>query len=117
MRAFILLALLGLVGLAQEVTGLEGYISRGPVAGACKAGVSCDAPFSGGFLVMQEGKVVAHFKSDLKGHYRVLLAPGRYTVVADEKSRRLLWKPKSSQVEVLSKGITRFDLSFDTGIR
>ena len=103
--------------LAQEQgTGLEGMVRRGPTQPVCRVGEPCDAPFSAGFQVWQRQQFVARFHSDSAGHYRVLLAPGAYTIVAD--SGAPIWPShQPHDVTVRTPGLTHLDLDFDTGIR
>ena len=103
--------------LAQgQGTGLEGMVRRGPIQPVCRAGEPCDAPFSAAFQVWQQQQLVTKFRSDSTGHYRVLLAPGAYTIVAD--SGAPIWPARQAHdVKVGSVGLTHLDLDFDTGIR
>jgi hypothetical protein len=97
-------------------TGLEGTVRRGPIQPVCLVDVPCDAPFSAVFQVRQGQVVVARFRSDSAGAYRVRLFPGEYTVVAD--SGTPVWpQGQAHQVTVGPVGMTRLDLEFDTGIR
>jgi hypothetical protein len=103
--------------LAQtQGTGLEGMVRRGPIQPVCRVGEPCDAPFSAAFQVWQQQQLVTKFRSDSTGHYRVLLAPGAYTIVAD--SGAPIWPSRQAHdVTVGSVGLTHLDLDFDTGIR
>ena len=103
--------------LAQgQGTGLEGMVRRGPIQPVCRVGEPCDAPFSAAFQVWQQQQLVTKFRSDSTGHYRVLLSPGAYTVVAD--SGAPIWPARQAHdVTVGSVGLTHLDLDFDTGIR
>lgn len=103
--------------LAQDQgTGLEGTVRRGPIQPVCRVGEPCDAPFSAAFQVWRRQQRVTRFQSDSMGHYRVLLAPGAYTIVAD--SGAPIWPPRQAHdVTVGSVGLTHLDLNFDTGIR
>jgi hypothetical protein len=97
-------------------TGLEGTVLRGPIQPVCRVGEPCDAPFSAAFEVWQQQQLVARFRSDSTGHYRVLVAPGAYTVVAD--SGAPIWPAdQAHEVTVGPVGVTKLDLDFDTGIR
>ena len=100
----------------EQATGLEGMVLRGPTQPVCRVGEPCDAPFSASFQVRQLQRLVTKFQSDSSGHYRVFLAPGAYTVVAD--SGAPIWPPRQAhEVTVGSVGLTHLDLTFDTGIR
>ncbi|RMF62507.1 MAG: hypothetical protein D6743_12060 [Calditrichaeota bacterium] len=99
-------------------TGLEGTVLRGPMCPVQSDQDPCpDQPFRALFHVFDEkGVEVATFESDAMGHFRVVLAPGTYTIVADETAP-LLPKRQSKQVKVGSLGFTTTTLVFDTGIR
>jgi hypothetical protein len=100
----------------DQGTGLEGMVRRGPIQPVCRVGQPCDAPFSAVFQVWQQQQLVTKFQSDSTGHYRVLLAPGAYTIMAD--SGAPIWPPRQAHdVTVGSVGVTHLDLDFDTGIR
>ena len=97
-------------------TGLQGTVRRGPIQPVCQVDVPCDAPFSADFQVRQEQVLVARFRSDSAGAYRVRLYPGTYTVAAD--SGAPIWpQGQSRQVTVGPVGMTHLDIALDTGIR
>jgi len=98
-------------------TGVQGMVVRGPTQPVCMVGVPCDAPFSASFSVQQAGCVVARFKSDEEGRFRVALQPGSYTVVPDDSAPILFPQAQSRTIEVGSGGYTTVTLEFDTGIR
>ncbi len=98
-------------------TTLVGTVVRGPVQPVCQVGVPCDAPFSAGFAVQQEDRVVASFRSDTQGHFEVLLAPGRYVVVPNPDAPLMSPKAQAKDVMVGPSGPTTVVLHFDTGIR
>jgi len=95
-------------------TGLTGTVLRGPVTPVCTQNVPCDAPFSAGFTVRHNDRVVAQFRSDADGHFTVLLQPGTYAVIPDADAGVV---PQSKSVDVGSVGLTTVTLQFDTGIR
>lgn len=97
-----------------DLTGLEGTASRGPTQPVCREGEPCDAPLQAGFTLQRDGRVVARFASDSTGHFLVYAAPGSYLVVPDEA---IGIGPQTHEVTVQAQGLTRVDLSFDTGIR
>jgi hypothetical protein len=100
----------------DQGTGLEGMVRHGPVQPVCRVGQPCDAPFSAAFQVWQQQQLVTKFQSDSTGHYRVLLAPGAYTIVPD--SGAPIWpRRQAHDVTVGSVGVTHLDLNFDTGVR
>jgi hypothetical protein len=100
----------------HQGTGLEGTVLLGPTQPVCRPGEACDAPFSAGFEAWHGQQLVARFRSDSAGHYRVALMPGAYVVVAD--SAAPIWPGRQAHdVVVGNVGFTHVDLDFDTGIR
>lgn len=98
-------------------TGLVGIVVRGPVQPACQAGTPCDAPFSAGFTVEQNGRVVAAFRSDAQGHFQVHLPPGTYLIIPDADAPILSPSAQAKPAVVGPDGLTDIRLEFDTGIR
>jgi hypothetical protein len=102
--------------IQDRITGLDGVVRRGPIQPVCRVGEPCDAPFSAGFALWQEQRLVARFRSDSAGHYSVLAAPGAYTIVADPDAP--IWPPHQAHAVIVdADGLTHLDLDFDTGIR
>jgi hypothetical protein len=100
-----------------ERTGLEGVVRRGPIQPVCRVNEPCDAPFSARFEVRQGERLVADFRSDSAGRFRIYLAPGTYTLVPDAAAPLLGARGQTKEVTVGSPGLTHLDLDFDTGIR
>jgi hypothetical protein len=96
-------------------TGIEGTARFGPTRPVCQVDSPCTAPFSTGFEVWQDKRVVTRFQSDASGHFVVRLPPGTYTVTAGP-SVGILIRSQVHQVTVKSGGLTHVDLDFDTGI-
>ena len=98
-------------------TGLTGVVVRGPIAPVCEIDKPCEAPFSAAFDVYENSRRVAGFRSDVDGHFTVMLAAGVYRIIpaADAPIIQPLAQVKS--VEVLPVGLTQVRLEFDTGIR
>ncbi len=63
--------------------GIEGIISAGPAhGGPSRQGVADSRPLANmAFEVKQGTRVIASFQTDAQGHFRVFLAPGRYTIM------------------------------------
>jgi hypothetical protein len=102
----------------QSDTGIEGTISLGPVhPGPIRPGVPSSRPLADAeFTVMQDDRSVASFKTDEKGHFRVLLPPGHYTVVAQGKKRGIgHFGP--FDVEVSAGQMAKVNWHCDTGMR
>ena len=102
---------------APSDTALVGTVIRGPIQPVCRIDVPCDAPFSASFTVQRGERVIAAFRSDSDGHFRVPLASGSYVVVPDPDAPIMAPSSQSKQVTVDSNGPTTVLLRFDTGIR
>lgn len=103
---------------AASDSGIEGTVLRGPTCPVVIENDPCpDEPFSALFHVFSEdGKEVATFRSDEEGHFRVVLEPGHYTIVADESAP--LQPPRQAKtVDVDANEFADVTLVFDTGIR
>src|ERR1700676_3790028 len=89
-------------------TGIEGVISIGPThGGPIRAGESASAPLANvAFLVAGAAGEVAAFTTDASGHFRIPLAPGRYSVKAREPKARF---PRCGpfEVEVTAAGFIK----------
>jgi hypothetical protein len=104
-------------GAGMAETGLEGIVRRGPIQPVCRVNEACDAPFSAGFQVEKDGKVVAAFHSDSAGRFQVHLFPGQYMVTPDSSAPLMAPRSQAQQVTVGPHGLTHVELNFDTGIR
>jgi len=102
---------------ATPTTGLTGTVTRGPVTPVCSVSVPCDAPFSAGFTVNSNGMAVAHFRSDMDGHFTVMLTPAAYQIVPDADAPIISPTSQVKAVTVQGGGLTTVTLEFDTGIR
>jgi hypothetical protein len=115
--ALSLTAACGNPAASTPTTGLTGVVVRGPITPVCQLDVPCDAPFSAGFTVEQDGRSVARFRSDTNGHFTVWLRPGTYRVVPDRDAPLLVPASQARAVDVGQTGLTNVRLAFDTGIR
>lgn len=104
-------------GGPSPTTGLTGTVVRGPITPVCRINVACEAPFSAGFSVQQNGRCVAVFRSDPEGQFTVWLDPGAYAVVPDADAPLMAPQSQSKRVTVGDTGLTTVRLTFDTGIR
>lgn len=108
----------GDLGVATKIdTGLAGVVLRGPVQPTCQIQVSCDLPFGATFTAQQGGSVIAAFRSDALGHFRVNLLPGTYLIVPGPDAPIISPGDQAKEVVVGSDGLTNVQLDFDTGIR
>lgn len=99
-------------------TGIEGTVTVGPVhGGPARAGVPDSAPLADtSFIVETPAGKVATFKTDQQGHFRVELAPGKYTI----KIQKPQMKGSGcglADIEVTASGFKKVTLNCDTGIR
>ena len=99
-------------------TGLEGVISISPVqAGPIRPGVPDSKPLGHTeFVVTKDDKQVASFETDDKGHFKISLPPGHYSI-----SRKGL-KPGIGnygpfEADVGAGEMKRIQWTIDSGIR
>jgi hypothetical protein len=100
---------------ATTRSGLRGVVRRAPISPVCIAEKPCSAPVKHAKLTFTRGTVSRSLVTDADGRYRVLLAPGRYTVRIGATVARFGSKP---QTAVVTAGrITVRNFTIDTGIR
>jgi hypothetical protein len=105
-------ALLAAVAFAA---GFHGVVTKGPIVPVCRAGEACTAPVQV-TLIFHRGSHAYRTRSGRDGRYRILLAPGYYTVTTLERigtTRNI--RPKA--VHVRWAHVDRLDFAIDTGIR
>jgi hypothetical protein len=98
-------------------TGLEGHMIRGPVQPVCISDQPCEEPFAATFHVKRGGTSVAEFSSGGDGYFLVFLEPGDYEIVPAAEAPLADPEQQAQPVSVGKTGLTRIELSFDTGIR
>jgi hypothetical protein len=101
--------------LAAVVSGLFGTVVISPATPVCQAGKPCTAPAAGVRLTFSRGAIaVKSVVTTSTGHYRVVLAPGAYTV-RTTKSKPARLAPTTVTV---ARGIARpRNFTIDIGIR
>jgi hypothetical protein len=105
-------ALLAAVAFAG---GFHGVVTKGPIVPVCRAGEACTAPVQV-TLVFHRGSHTYRARSGPDGRYRILLAPGYYTVTTLERIGTIRnIRPKA--VHVRRAHVDRLDFAIDTGIR
>lgn len=123
--AMAILALFDCVAMAQppstprsQETGIEGVISAGPISGGpSRQGVPDSKPVANTeFAVTKENNVVASFKTDDQGRFRIFVTPGHYTVSRKD------WNAKIGsygpfQVDVAAGEMKAVRWECDTGLR
>lgn len=105
--------------VSPDETGIQGQVLRGPASpGPQRQGQAGYVPFSATFEVQdRQGNQLTQFKSNEQGRFRVLLAPGNYTIVPDASAPILFASRKKKDVTVPAKGFAEVTLKFDTGLR
>lgn len=98
-------------------TGIEGTISISPThGGPIRPGVPNSRPLANAeFIVTDEKGAQVPFTTDKEGHFRVMLAPGRYQVTSKQKPR--IGGCRTFEVDVTAGAITRVDWNCDSGMR
>lgn len=99
-------------------TGIDGIISVSPIRGGpTRQGDSDSKPLSNMvFEVKQGGRVLSSFKTDDRGHFRLSLEPGRYTISRkDWESALGSYGP--FEVDVSKGKMTKVDWKCDSGLR
>jgi hypothetical protein len=77
-----------------------------------------DEPFSATFHVLDsQGNQVTSFRTGEDGYFRVLLAPGEYTIVPDKSAPLMSPGTQRKPVTVGDQELVLVTLAFDTGIR
>ncbi len=99
-------------------TGIDGVVSVGPIhGGPMRAGEPDSAPLANvAFEVANDAGVVTTFTTDASGHFRIPLAPGRYSI----KARDAKTKPRRCgpfEVEVTTDGFKKIHWDCDSGMR
>jgi Carboxypeptidase regulatory-like domain len=105
----------GLAVLLAAASGLFGSVDRGPTMPVCRVGVPCDEPASNVTVLFSRNGVTTRARTDSRGHYRVRLAPGYYSVRTTGRGLGSIVKP--TRVRVRSQRFAHVDLHIDTGIR
>ncbi|MGZ4140101.1 MAG: hypothetical protein ACXVD8_09560, partial [Actinomycetota bacterium] len=82
----LLLALAACAATATQTTtdsGVQGTATEGPTCPVQRAGAPpCVRPYEGVIVVKQGDRVVTQGRSDAAGKFRIVLAPGDYTLTS-----------------------------------
>ena len=116
--AFLTIACGG-AGAPPAGSGIEGMVTIGPLCPVQREGIPCpDKPFEATIVVEDHGgNEVARVDSDRDGRFRVLLAPGRYSLVPQEPNPRVPPYAEEQQIEVTPDAFTQVTIQYDSGIR
>jgi hypothetical protein len=112
----VVLAAAAAAGSASTASGLRGTVTVSPTQPVCIEGQPCSKPAPGALIVFRrDGRVAAHVTTRSDASYRVLLAPGVYTVNAPQYHFGAGVTPRA--VRVPKGRIAHVDLEIDSGIQ
>jgi hypothetical protein len=99
-------------------TGIEGVVSIGPVhGGPQRADEPASAPLANAaFEVANDAGAVTTFTTDASGHFRIPLAPGRYSIKRTDVKAKL-GHCGPFEVEVTANGFKKIQWECDSGMR
>ncbi len=100
-------------------SGIEGLVTIGPTCPVERIDTPCpDKPYQATIVVNDEGgNEVARGQSGEDGRFKVVLAPGTYTLEPQASSQGGYPFAKEQQVEVQAGAFTQVSIQFDSGIR
>lgn len=99
-------------------SGIEGTVTLGPVCpGPQRPDCPPDRPYRATIVINGPSGEVARVTSGEDGRYRVLLAPGSYTLLPQTEPGRLLPHARPIDVVVPPGAVVTVDVPYDTGIR
>jgi hypothetical protein len=102
---------------SPEVSGIAGVVLRGPITPVCRAELPCSGPAAHVLVkVLRADRFVSSVWTDPQGRFRVVVAPGMYTVTV-KSPRGPAVRTYSQRVKVLLDRFTRVRFTLDTGIR
>jgi hypothetical protein len=100
-------------GSGTSSSGLRGKAVFDPGSPVCKVGSSCTRPAAHALLrFWRHGEVIAHTRTDAKGHFRIALKAHMYRVTT-----KGLGLVKPAHVTVATDRYRRITFRIDTGIR
>jgi hypothetical protein len=99
-------------------TGIDGVISVSPIhGGPSRVGVADSAPLANvAFEVANDAGAMTTFTTDASGHFRIALAPGRYSIKPKDPKTKL---PRCGpfEAEVTTDGFKKVQWQCDSGMR
>ena len=102
----------------EAETGLEGTINISPIhGGPAIIGVPNAKPYANADFIVKKGEeVVASFKTDEQGQFRVQLTPGHYSVSLKQSAGKF---PRRGpfEVDIVAGQIARVQWTCDSGMR
>lgn len=98
--------------------GIEGVVSMGPThGGPTKQGESDSAPLANAvFEVTSNARTVTTFTTDGSGHFRIPLAPGRYSI-KPQGAKTKIGGCGPFEVEVIAGSFNKVHWECDSGLR
>jgi hypothetical protein len=98
--------------------GIEGVISMSPGhPGPIRPGIPNSRPLAGTeFAVEKDGKIVASFRTNEQGSFKIALAPGHYTISAKEK-KSSIGRFGPFEADVAAGQFTKVQWTCDSGMR
>ena len=105
---------------APSDSGVSGLVLLGPLTPVEQVGAPAnERPYEADVRVLRAGTddVVTYTRSGKDGRFRVNLAPGRYTVIAESPENAVLPSASPVDVTVVAHRFTAVTIDFDTGIR
>ena len=105
------------LGETEPKTGLEGVITVSPIhGGPARIGVPNSGPLADVYFNVKKGdEIVASFRTDDQGQFRISLAPGHYSIALKEKRRFPRCGP--FEADVVAGQIKRVEWTCDSGMR
>ena len=111
------LSLLGAPSAQGHATGgLRGLVTRSPIAPVCMQGVPCSAPARNTTLVFVRSRRSVRTETNRDGRYRVVLAPGSWSVQT-ARAPRIGSGIKPQNVRVVAGRFRVVNFDIDTVIR
>jgi hypothetical protein len=103
---------------AEPGTGLEGVIMVGPIQGGpTRQGVPDSRPLPNTeFVVTTGNSLVASFKTDEEGRFKISLSPGRYTI-SRKDWHASIGSYGPFEVDIVAGQIKKVQWDCDTGLR
>ncbi len=102
-------------------SGLEGNVVSGPHKPVSRPGdPDGGRPVAGAVIIVEDanGNEVARTIADAKGAFKVVVAPGKYTVTARFPNQKGSFPmPASCEVSVPKQGYQSLNIKLDTGVR
>ena len=104
--------------MPQIETGIEGTITISPThGGAIRVGEESSRPLANiSFVVTKGAGAVSEFTTDGQGKFKVLLAPGHYTV-ARKGWQKGIGRYGPFEVDVATSQVTKVEWHCDSGMR